>query len=77
MVCDFAGAMGSVPENAGAEMDSLGMSPDLLTQFHRTLVETTPGQMQADLQTILAASMSMGPSVRPTQCLLFRSSSLP
>ena len=67
--------MGSVRESAGAEMNSVSMSTDLLTQFHRTLVETTPGQMQADLQTILAASMSMGPSVRPNHCLRFCSSS--
>ena len=55
--------MASLPENAGAEMDSMVLTNDLLTQFHRTLAETSPGQMQADLQTILAASMSMAPLV--------------
>ena len=55
--------MASLPENSGAEMDSMILSNDLLTQFQRTLAETSPGQMQADLQTILAASMSMAPSV--------------
>lgn len=57
------GAMTSLPENGGAEMDSIILSNDLLTQFQRTLAETSPGQMQADLQTILTASMSMAPSV--------------
>lgn len=51
------------PEMAGAEINPLGMSQDLLSQFQRTLSDTSPGQMQADLQTILAASMSMAPSV--------------
>ena len=55
--------MTSLSENGGAEMDSMMFSNDLLTQFQRTLAETSPGQMQADLQTILAASMSMAPSV--------------
>ena len=55
--------MASLPENDGAEMDSMILSNDLLTQFQRTLAETSPGQMQADLQTILAASMSMAASV--------------
>ena len=55
--------MASLPENSGAEMDSMILSNDLLTQLQRTLAETSPGQMQADLQTILAASMSMAPSV--------------
>ena len=55
--------MGSIPEASGAELDTFAMSSDLLSQFQRTMAETSPGQMQADLQTILAASMHMAPMV--------------
>ncbi|CAK0737084.1 hypothetical protein CVIRNUC_000852 [Coccomyxa viridis] len=53
--------MGSIPEASGTELDTFAMSSDLLSQFQRTMAETSPGQMQADLQTILAASMHMAP----------------
>jgi hypothetical protein len=57
------------PKMAGGETNPLGMSQDLLSQFERTLSDTSPGQMQADLQTILAASMSMAASVCTKQSL--------
>ena len=60
-------AMGSIPEASSADLDTFAMSSDLLSQFQRTMAETSPGQMQADLQTILAASMHMAPMV-PSFC---------
>ena len=52
------------PEMAGGQKSILlGCPRTCLDQFQRTLSDTSPGQMQADLQTILAASMSMAPSV--------------